>query len=933
MQRKFENTKITVEFDEAGNRQQLSSGDSLKTLFAKIKRWFSDLNPVAFSGSYNDLSDKPETTEVPKGFDHRDNDLSWGTQEGEYITAWNAGNNCTVGFRKNCPKNGKASMILDGTVYVDEGKYPVVSHDDIYDTINNIVLVGNGNPPITKPWHKVAELELNEYDKCADENITLLISTEFFYNTISGQPYCGILRVTTRVNENVQFEKANIKWILLDKKTDYENEWILLHNNETPCKFELWTKVEDPWMFLTVRLLSSSNRSKLKNKWKLLTSNCNGTENYTEGMTVIRQTYSELIGNISSANKLSTPRNIALTGNLVGSANFDGSGDITITARNEYCIHTVNNTNNYPYHRFAYTEAPVKGDYKDCGDVFMIVKGFGSKTTGGIGIFQVYIRSEWTGHDSYMGIRWLVRDNCLPVDCIQGAINVTHNSTTVDLFYKNNNTYQGCNIFRISDFSRVGWSEKISLKMCNSAEENDTTVTDNKQSYECYKTLDDAETELGRNFSEIIVAESNSIVKESWFANKLCSEYIPKNSDLNTYVESGIYYNNLNAETKTLANCPTQNAFVMFVKQYGELDTGTQEITEYLVSNPKRYMRNFYNSTWGQWYRVYTTADKPTASEIGCIPRYIVSTVTNFDNVKDEGVYCINVSGCTGLPVSNWGTVFVNPYGTKYQIFIVDQTKNIYKRSYKPSDGKWGEWINLFDTASASNIDWSNVQNKPTIPTAIRVKGNAESAYRTGDVNLTSDNIGALNKFGDTMNGNIIMAMNKGITFKNQSNDGIWFNNGSIATSSGTSYTSDMTIKTKYFYVYSDNAFFYNKEGTSKGNIYANLITSSSRRVKENIHNMTADEAIKILDINVVGFDYINGDKNQYGMIAEEVNEIIPNMVSGDVQCNDNDTEAIKHIGIDYSKAVPYLIKMVQMMDGEIKELKEKLKIRDKIDE
>lgn len=59
MEQNFDNTKITVEFDEAGNRQQLSSGDSLKILFGKIKRWFSDLKPVAFSGDYNDLVNRP----------------------------------------------------------------------------------------------------------------------------------------------------------------------------------------------------------------------------------------------------------------------------------------------------------------------------------------------------------------------------------------------------------------------------------------------------------------------------------------------------------------------------------------------------------------------------------------------------------------------------------------------------------------------------------------------------------------------------------------------------------------------------------------------------------------------------------------------------------------------------------------------------------
>ena len=58
-QRFFNGTKINVEFDEATSRQQLNSGENISTLFGKIKKIFSDLKAVCFSGSYNDLNDKP----------------------------------------------------------------------------------------------------------------------------------------------------------------------------------------------------------------------------------------------------------------------------------------------------------------------------------------------------------------------------------------------------------------------------------------------------------------------------------------------------------------------------------------------------------------------------------------------------------------------------------------------------------------------------------------------------------------------------------------------------------------------------------------------------------------------------------------------------------------------------------------------------------
>lgn len=49
----------TVKFNTASERKNLASGESHTTLFGKIAKWFADLKTVAFSGSYNDLSNKP----------------------------------------------------------------------------------------------------------------------------------------------------------------------------------------------------------------------------------------------------------------------------------------------------------------------------------------------------------------------------------------------------------------------------------------------------------------------------------------------------------------------------------------------------------------------------------------------------------------------------------------------------------------------------------------------------------------------------------------------------------------------------------------------------------------------------------------------------------------------------------------------------------
>ena len=53
------NESSVVAFEEAAIRENINSKESLTVLFAKIKKWFTDFSVVAFSGNYNDLSNKP----------------------------------------------------------------------------------------------------------------------------------------------------------------------------------------------------------------------------------------------------------------------------------------------------------------------------------------------------------------------------------------------------------------------------------------------------------------------------------------------------------------------------------------------------------------------------------------------------------------------------------------------------------------------------------------------------------------------------------------------------------------------------------------------------------------------------------------------------------------------------------------------------------
>ena len=54
-----DHSTIAPAFTEAGTRANIATGESLATMFGKIKKFFTDLKTVAFTGAYSDLSGTP----------------------------------------------------------------------------------------------------------------------------------------------------------------------------------------------------------------------------------------------------------------------------------------------------------------------------------------------------------------------------------------------------------------------------------------------------------------------------------------------------------------------------------------------------------------------------------------------------------------------------------------------------------------------------------------------------------------------------------------------------------------------------------------------------------------------------------------------------------------------------------------------------------
>ena len=87
------------------------------------------------------------------------------------------------------------------------------------------------------------------------------------------------------------------------------------------------------------------------------------------------------------------------------------------------------------------------------------------------------------------------------------------------------------------------------------------------------------------------------------------------------------------------------------------------------------------------------------------------------------------------------------------QFTQADERKNIESKEALPVlFGKIAKWLaDLKKVAFSGN--YNDLENKPDIPAAVAVKGNAEKNYRSGNVNLTPDDIGALPISGGTLTG------------------------------------------------------------------------------------------------------------------------------------------------------------------------------------
>lgn len=112
LQKTGNGSDVTATFTQATARENIATGEKLSVIFAKISKWFADLKTVAFSGSYNDLTDKPS---IPTVTNDLTNDL-----KANYDAAY------THSQQAHAPADAQANVIesikVNGTAQTVTGK-------------------------------------------------------------------------------------------------------------------------------------------------------------------------------------------------------------------------------------------------------------------------------------------------------------------------------------------------------------------------------------------------------------------------------------------------------------------------------------------------------------------------------------------------------------------------------------------------------------------------------------------------------------------------------------------------------------------------------------------------------------------------------------------------------------------------------------------
>lgn len=252
-------------------------------------------------------------------------------------------------------------------------------------------------------------------------------------------------------------------------------------------------------------------------------------------------------------------------------------------------------------------------------------------------------------------------------------------------------------------------------------------------------------------------------------------------------------------------------------------------------------------------------------------------------------------------------------------------------------------WNSAATSSGQKTIGNSGNGSYVDIQEDLRVKQNCTFS-KTPTVNGTAVSLSNhthsnyVQKAGDTMTGPLKISRGNSdysyIDLYNTSNHYIRYTSGPGNNIGGI---QDEAISGNYFLIqvgagYPNNVKFQGGNISAYGNITA--YSSSDKRLKQDIKPL--EKSLDIINqLNPVSFKwndkaveldmFKNTDEIQFGLIAQETEKIIPDIVHSQYQ----DKEGITYKSIDYIKLIPFLIEAIQDIENQISKLETKNHIQD----
>lgn len=257
----------------------------------------------------------------------------------------------------------------------------------------------------------------------------------------------------------------------LTDKTEILTSWASDNGfNDSNAKNRIYRRPASAiWGYINSKTIS--NADKLDNVH--LNGIFTALSNTNNGVSMTIGTVAKSLANMQvySATKLVTARNIALGHDFRGSANFDGSGNITINGHINSASINLSSTDPNPFKRIAHVQTA--NSWNDNALLLYLSQGY---IGGNVGICRVEFRTNNVTETGSAGVnvRWLVRYGYVS-DSVQVGYYSAKGNSYMDVFVKTTGGYQGTVIRCLQD-SRGGINSNVSLFAATQTTEAYTSI-------------------------------------------------------------------------------------------------------------------------------------------------------------------------------------------------------------------------------------------------------------------------------------------------------------------------------------------------------------------------------------------------------------------------------------------------------------------------